>query len=140
MRAIIVIVTEMDNIPPLVEALLNLYPKGMIKLQAGTLEEDVAVVLGPRHLVVSQGTFAYALALALHNLETVYMFNNIVHALDDRAFCNIKKVHHYAPRGGKYIARWEPTQIQYLMNFKATDLEEAAYEGSNSTCSVASSL
>jgi len=46
---------------------LKLYPPGTITLQAGTLEKDVAVVLAARLLIASQGTFAYALALASHN-------------------------------------------------------------------------
>lgn len=138
----VVIVTETNNMSPLVEALLKLYPEGMITLQAGTLEEDVAVVLAARHLVASQGTFAYALALASHNLDTLYLFNNIVHALDDRAFCDVQKVHTYSPRGGKYLQRWEASeaQVQYLMNFQIEDLVEAVVEGSNSTCFFALSL
>ncbi|KAG7673179.1 hypothetical protein KSW81_006393 [Nannochloris sp. 'desiccata'] len=97
---------------PLVDALLRLYPPGTITLQAGTLEEDVAVVLGARHLVASQGTFAYALALASPNLETLYMFNNIVHALDERAFwCDVNKVYSYAPNAGEYIGRRSAAQL-----------------------------
>jgi hypothetical protein len=139
----IVIVTEMDHISPLVSALLENYPEGMITLQAGTLEEDVAVVLAARHLVASQGTFAYALALGSHNLETLYMFNNIVHALDERAFyCDVKKVYNYSPKGGRYIEQWEASeaQIKYLMNFKKDDLVASVCETSNSTCDVASLL
>ena len=139
----IVIVTETDHISPLVDALLKLYPSGTITLQAGTLEEDVAVVLAARHLVASQGTFAYALALASHNLETLYIFNNTVHALDERAFwCDVKKVYSYSPKGGKFIERWEASeaQIQYLLKFEVNDLVESVVEGLNSTCFAASSL
>jgi len=139
----IVIVTERDHISPLVQALLKLYPPGTITLQAGTLEEDMAVVLAARHLVASQGTFAYALALASHNLETLYMFNNIVHALDERAFwCDGKKVFSYSPKGGKFIERWEASeaQIQYLISFKANDLVESVVDRKSITYCAAASL
>ncbi|KAL4543464.1 hypothetical protein Ndes2437B_g01297 [Nannochloris sp. 'desiccata'] len=138
----IIIVTELENMSPLVDALLRLYPPGTITLQAGTLEEDVAVVLGARHLVASQGTFAYALALASPNLETLYMFNNIVHALDERAFwCDVNKVYSYAPNAGEYIGRWElekwtasSEQIQYLLDYPAENLTRTALESNTGYC------
>ncbi|KAG7668110.1 hypothetical protein KSW81_002013 [Nannochloris sp. 'desiccata'] len=130
---------------PLVEALLRLYPPGTITLQAGTLEEDVAVVLGARHLVASQGTFAYALALASPNLETLYMFNNIVHALDERAFwCDVNKVYSYAPNAGEYIGRRSAAQLSTTALMREKRLQRletfGSASGGASTTSVGNAL
>ena len=108
----IVLVTQNDHMSPLVAPLLEIYPH--IKIQAGSLEEDVAVVLAARHLVVSQGTFAWALGLASSKLETLYTFNG---DLDYRAFCNADVVRFTT--SDWMIKEWTASdaQIEYLLDF-----------------------
>jgi hypothetical protein len=129
----IVIVTEVDNMSPLVDALLKIYPEGTITLQAGTLEEDVAVVLAARHLVTSQGTFAYGLAYASEQLETMYTFNKI---LDARALRDIDLVRYTAVLPPEFAYEWTASseQIQYLLDFPAENLARNIVKGNKSYC------
>ncbi|KAG7668115.1 hypothetical protein NADE_005160 [Nannochloris sp. 'desiccata'] len=128
----IIIVTELQNMSPLVEALLKLYPPGTITLQAGTLEEDVAVVLGAQHLVASQGTFAYALAFASEQLKTLYTFNK---NLDWRVLCNAEVVRYRAVLP-EFLEKWKASseQIQYLLDYPAKNLTRTALEANTGYC------
>jgi hypothetical protein len=130
--ASVVIVTEIDNMSPLVEALLKQYPEDMIALQAGTLEEDVAVVLAARHLVASQGTFAYALAFASEQLATLYTFNK---NLDTRVLCDAEQVRYRAVLPA-FLDTWAASseQIQYLLEYPAENLTRSSLKPNKSYC------
>ena len=124
----VILVTLNKHMSPLVAALLEIYPH--IKIQAGSLEEDVAVLLAARHLVVSQGTFAWALALASSKLETLYTFNNKMHIMDDRVFCDVIVVQISTE---EYFSRWEATdeQIAHVMAIPRSDLRRKTLDKSS---------
>ncbi|KAG7673175.1 hypothetical protein Ndes2437A_g01308 [Nannochloris sp. 'desiccata'] len=128
----IIIVTELENMSPLVDALLGMYPQDVITLQAGTLEEDVAVVLGARHLVASQGTFAYTLAFASETLETLYTFNK---NLDWRVLCDVELVRYKAVLP-EFLEKWKASseQIQYLLDCPAQNFTRTTVEANKSYC------
>ncbi|KAL4525996.1 hypothetical protein Ndes2437B_g07269 [Nannochloris sp. 'desiccata'] len=128
----IIIVTELQNMSPLVDALLGMYPQDVITLQAGTLEEDVAVVLGARHLVASQGTFAYTLAFASETLETLYTFNK---NLDWRVLCDVELVRYKAVLP-EFLEKWKASseQIQYLLDCPAQNFTRTTVEANKSYC------
>jgi len=134
--ASIVIVTELENMSPFVDALLGMYPQDMITLQAGTLEEDVGVVLAARHLVAAQGSFAYALALTSEQLETLYIFkNNFNEQYDDRPFCDIDLVRYTAVLPD-FLTNWTASseQIEYLFEYPAENLTQTIIEGDRYYC------
>lgn len=123
-RKEVVIVTEKENMNPLVGRLMDLYPG--IKLQSGSLEEDVSVILGARYLVASPSTFAWSLAIGSPNLELIYTFNNGVHNMDDRVFRGTKVIQYYTD---DYLKEWKGTeeQIDYILNFPQDQLKQNVY-------------
>ena len=131
-EARIVVVTELENMSPLVDALLKLYPSDTITLQAGTLEEDVAVVLAARHLVASQGTFAYALAFASEQLKILFTFNK---DLDWRVLCNTELIR-YSAVLPEFLEKWTASllQIQYLLEYPVENLTRTALEANPGYC------
>lgn len=124
----VVVVTEPVLVSPLVAALLDSYPPGRITVQSGSVEEDVAVVLAARHLVVSQGTFAWALALGSSALHSVHTFNNTVHVLDDRALCGVRVVQGWMEGG--WIERWNASegQVSEVLRAPASRLRHRVLE------------
>ena len=110
----VILVTLNKHMSPLVAALLEIYPH--IKIQAGSLEEDVAV--------------AWALALASSKLETLYTFNNKMHIMDDRVFCDVIVVQISTE---EYFSRWEATdeQIAHVMAIPRSDLRRKTLDKSS---------
>ena len=66
----ILIVTQKDKSNPCVDALLQWNDN--IKIQTGTLEEDVNTILSAKNLVIGFGTWGWALSLMSPNLEKLW--------------------------------------------------------------------
>jgi hypothetical protein len=120
----VVIVTEKENMNPVVGPLMELYPD--IKLQTGSLEEDISVILQARYLVASHSTFAWSLALGSPNIELLYTFKNGILILDDRAFGGTKVIQYYTD---DYLKKWfaSQEQLDYLINFPQDQLKQKLY-------------
>lgn len=109
---------------PAIDRLMKLYPS--IKLQTGSLEEDISVILGARYLVGSHSTFAWSLAIGSPNIELLYTFNNGLHVLDDRIFSGTKVIQYYAD---DYLKAWigSEEQMDYVLNFPRKQLKQRVY-------------
>jgi|GEM_PF-61610 len=67
----IVIVTEQDRHNPCINALKEWRPS--IKIQTGTLEEDISTILSAKNLVIGKGSFALTLAMMSQNINKLYL-------------------------------------------------------------------
>ncbi|MEO0456157.1 MAG: hypothetical protein AAF152_06175 [Cyanobacteria bacterium P01_A01_bin.114] len=67
----IVVVTQDTCKNPCLAALLNRYPD--IRLQSGSLQDDVSTLLRAKYLVAGTGTFAIALAFCSRSIQTLYL-------------------------------------------------------------------
>jgi hypothetical protein len=120
----VVIVAEKENMYPAVDRLMKLYPS--IKLQTGSLEEDISVILGAKYLVASHSTFAWSLAIGSPSVELIYTFNNGLHVLDDRIFGGTKVIQYYTD---DYIKMWvgSEEQMDYVLNYPRDQLKQNVY-------------
>jgi hypothetical protein len=120
----VVIVSEMENMYPAVKRLMELYPD--IKVQTGSLWEDISVILQARYLVASQGTFAWSLALGSPNIELLYTFNNQLLVLDNRIFGGTEVIQYYTD---EYLKEWKGTEehMNYVLNFPRDQLKQKVY-------------
>ena len=66
----ILIVTQSDRKNPCVDSLLSLYPN--IKIQCGTLQQDVSAILNARKLVIGFGTFGWMLSMISDRIHTLH--------------------------------------------------------------------
>lgn len=121
----VVVVSQQENLSPMVEKILNSYPKA--KLQTRTLEEDISVILAAKYLVLAQGTFAWSLAMASTSLEVVYAFNNNLTIWDSRVLSGVKIVEYDADG---YLSRWDATkkQIELMLTFPQNKLRRTEFK------------
>ena len=66
----ILIVTQSDRKNPCIDSLLPLYPN--IKIQCGTLQQDVSAILNARKLVIGFGTFGLMLSMISYRIHTLH--------------------------------------------------------------------
>lgn len=71
----VTLVTEKDQSNPVVQILLEKYPK-LVCIQSETLAFDVAFLMAASHLMIGVGSFAYTLSLCSQNLRRLYCFES----------------------------------------------------------------
>lgn len=121
----VVVVSQKENMSPLVEKILDAYPHA--KLQMGTLEEDIGVILAAKYLVRAQGTFAWSLGMASTSLEVIYTFNTGSSVWDSRVLGGVRIVEYDADG---YISKWDASseQIELMLTFPQHKLRRTEFK------------
>lgn len=122
----VVVVTQNENMSPVVNKILDAYPH--TKLQIGTLQEDIGVILAAKYLVLAQGTFSWGLALASRSLKVAYAFNNDILVWDRRTLGDIRVVEYEAIDG--YLPLWNVSteSIDFILNFSREKLKHTEFK------------
>ena len=126
----IAIVAE-QPLSPIASKLIETYP--FILLQSGRLEDDVSTIVQATHLVISQSTFAWALALGSIDLRTLYTFNNTLQILDNAVFGGVTVVEYRVV--DTYITAWNASaeHVNFVLNFPRSSLTKRVFTVEN-TC------
>jgi hypothetical protein len=115
-----------DRRNPCIDALeRNLVARRIpVRMQSGTLDEDIACLRHARHVVYGFGTFGYAVSLMAEEIETLHYFSDRPHDYADLS--NVRQQRRYAAPPGSYISigDWacRPDQLQLMLDYPAEKL------------------
>jgi hypothetical protein len=117
---------------PLVSLLLEQYPQAT--LVSNSLAEDASLLVQAQHLVVSQGTFSYGMALCSRALQSFYVFGSGGQRLP-LIFTDVD-VHLYRAPG--YFVHWvnSPEQREVMVSYPRDKLQHSTFRRESSKCVV----
>ncbi|APZ55190.1 discoidin domain-containing protein [Salipiger abyssi] len=124
------IVSE-DRLNPCIGALeAHVAAQGLpLRMQSGTLAEDVGYLLGATHVVFGFGTFGYGICLLAENFASVHVFGMAKYG----GLSNIGALKVLSTPPGEYIdaGQWngKPEQLRKMLEFPAEKLLVSWHDG-----------